>query len=278
MANVSGDELSRTAIARRLRAAGCVFAEREAELLVAHSEGCGDLATLVARRVAGGPLEYVLGWAEFCGLHIAVDAGVFVPRPRTEFLARSAAACAPAGAVVVDLCCGSGAVGAALAALTGAVAEVHAVDLDPAAVSCARRNLPPGFGRAYLGDLYGALPADLRGRVDLVVCNSPYVPVGRLDFLPREARLYEPQGALDGGADGLAVVRRVVGSAREWLARDGRVLLECAESQAPEVATLIARSRLVPSVLRDEDLEATVVTGLRLTGGAHDARGRAGAG
>jgi len=120
---------------------------------------------MVDRRAAGVPLEHVLGWAEFCGLRIAVDPGVFVPRRRTEFLARQAAALARPRAVVVDLCCGSGAVGAALAAALDRV-ELYAVDIDPAAVRCARRNLAGAGGQVYEGDLYQPLPATLRGRVD----------------------------------------------------------------------------------------------------------------
>src|SRR5688572_21960081 len=96
-----------------LRAGGCVFAEEEARLLLSAAVSDGELSALVDRRVAGEPLEHLLGWAEFCGLRIEVDPGVFVPRRRTEFLVRQAAARARPGATVVDLCCGSGAVGVA---------------------------------------------------------------------------------------------------------------------------------------------------------------------
>ena len=117
-------------IVARLRAAGCVFAEDEARLLVDAARTPARVAALVERRAAGEPLEHVLGWAEFCGLRIAVDAGVFVPRRRTEFLVREAAALVPWGAVVVDLCCGSGAVGTALVAVLASRVELHAVDID----------------------------------------------------------------------------------------------------------------------------------------------------
>src|SRR5919198_868550 len=109
-------ELPHSEIVSRLRAAGCVFAEDEALLLISAAGSPGELAAMVDRRIAGLPLEHVLGWAEFCGLRIAVDPEVFVPRRRTELLVRQAIALARPGAVVVDLCCGSGAVGAALAA------------------------------------------------------------------------------------------------------------------------------------------------------------------
>ena len=174
----------RSVIVPRLRAAGCVFAEDEARLLISAARTPADLAAMVDRRAAGLPLEHVLGWAQFCGLRIAVDPGVFVPRRRTELLVRHAAALARPRAVVVDLCCGSGAVGAALGAALDRV-ELYAVDLDPAAVRCARRNLAAAGGQAYVGDLYEPLPAALRGRVDILVANAPYVPTRRSGCCPR---------------------------------------------------------------------------------------------
>src|SRR5688500_11534193 len=188
----------------RLRAAGCVFAEAEARLLTDATGTPSELDALVARRVGGEPLEHVLGWVEFCGLRIAVDPGVFVPRRRTEVLVREAVSLAPPGAVVVDLCCGSGALGVALASTVGGV-ELHAADLDPAAVSCARRNVGAVGGRVHAGDLFDALPSGLRGRVDLLLANVPYVPSAGIGSMPREAREHEPRRALDGGADGLDV-------------------------------------------------------------------------
>ena len=171
-------------------AGGSVFAEDEARLLVEAAAGTADLADMVERRAAGIPLEHVVGWAEFCGLRLAVDPGVFVPRHRSELLVREAAARAPAGAVVVDLCCGSGAVGVAVAAALGDV-ELHAADVDPAAVRCARRNVGPAGGTVYEGDLLDALPARLRGRVDVLVANVPYVPTDAVALLPPEARLHD---------------------------------------------------------------------------------------
>ena len=155
--NVSLSSSDYLAVVGRLRAAGCVFAEDEARLLLAEAKTAGELAELVERRVAGQPLEHVLGWAEFAGLRITVEPGVFAPRHRTELLVREAAALASAGMgtdaegvsgasgaalLVVDLCCGSGAVGAALAAAverTVGSIELHAADIDPVAVDCARR-------------------------------------------------------------------------------------------------------------------------------------------
>lgn len=256
-------------VVARLRASGCVFAEDEARLLVAEARTPDELAAMVDRRAAGLPLEQVLGWAEFCGLRMAVDPGVFVPRRRTEFLVRQAAALARRAAgrsrtVVVDLCCGSGALGAALAAALGGdgrPVELYAADVDPAAVRCARRNVAAAGGRVYEGDLYEPLPAALRGRVDVLLANTPYVPTGEIGLLPPEAREHEPLVALDGGPDGLDVQRRVIEEAPRWLAPGGHLLVETGERQAPRAAGAMARGGLVPRVVTSEELYATVVVG-----------------
>ncbi|HEX4812949.1 MAG TPA: putative protein N(5)-glutamine methyltransferase [Nonomuraea sp.] len=246
----------------RLRAAGCVFAEDEAELLTTAARTPDDLAAMVERRVSGEPLEHVLGWAAFCGLRLLVEPGVFVPRPRTEFLIEQAAEvarAAPGTPVVLDLCCGTGAMAAALAARLGRPVELHAADLDPAAVRCARRNLPTGH--VYEGDLYDPLPVTLRGRIDVLVASPPYVPSASVGLLPPEARLYEPLAALDGGDDGLDVVRRVIDRAREWLAPGGSLLVETSERQADETARAAGRAGLTARVTGSADLDATAVIG-----------------
>lgn len=248
-------------IVSRLRAAGCVFAEDEARLLLDAARTPADLTAMVDRRVVGLPLEHVVGWAEFRGLRIAVEPGVFVPRRRTEFLVGQAAALARPRSVVVDLCCGSGAVGAALVAALDRI-ELHAADIDPVAVRCARRNIGAG-GRVYEGDLYQPLPTTLRGRVDVLVANVPYVPTGQIDLLPAEARLYEPHTALDGGADGLDVLRRVSADAPRWLAPGGHLLVETSRYQASRAVGIVAGDGLVPQVVRSEEPQATVVVGTR---------------
>ncbi len=218
---------------------------------------------MLDRRTGGVPLEHVLGWADFCGMRIAVDPGVFVPRRRTEHLVLQAAALARPRAVVVDLCCGSGAVGAAVAATLDRI-ELYAADIDPAAVRCARRNLT-GRGEVFKGDLYEPLPATLRGRVDILVANSPYVPSEAIGMMPPEARLYEARVALDGGADGLDVQRRVAASAHLWLAPGGHLLVETSERQAPHTVESFAHSGLIPRVASSDELHATVVIGTRST-------------
>jgi release factor glutamine methyltransferase len=235
---------------------------------MAEAQTPADLSAMVDRRTAGEPIEHILGWAEFCGLRIAVDRGVFVPRHRTEFLVRQAAALAgqahnARATVVVDLCCGSGAVGAALAAALGQV-ELYAVDLDPAAVRCARRNLAAAGGQVYGGDLYAPLPATLQGRVDILAANVPYVPTEAVRLLPAEARLHESRVALDGGADGLDVLRRVAAAAQQWLAPGGHLLVETSERQAHLAVHIVADTGLVPQVTSSDELNATVVIGTRL--------------
>ncbi|WP_155059590.1 putative protein N(5)-glutamine methyltransferase [Streptomyces blattellae] len=243
-----------------LRAAGCVFAEDEAQLILGAARDTGELAAMVRRRANGLPLELVLGWAEFRGLRITVEPGVFVPRRRTEFLVEQALAQAPGASVVVDLCCGSGAVGTALAAALGQV-ELHAADIDPAAVCCARRNVPDVGGHVHAGDLFEALPRELRGRIDILAANVPYVPTGEVGLLPPEARDHEPLVALDGGADGLDVLRRVAAEAPRWLAPGGCLLVETSERQAPAAVEAFLGAGLTTRLAVSEELYAHVVIG-----------------
>lgn len=250
----------------RLRAAGCVFAEDEAALLAQAAPDSAALSLLVGRRVAGEPLEQILGWAEFCGLRLAVEPGVFVPRARTGVLVEQAVplirrAAARGLPVVVDLCCGCGAIGAALARAAGPL-DLHAVDLDDAAVRCAGRNLD-GIGQVHRGDLFAALPGVLAGRIDVLVANAPYVPTGEIAFMPPEARLHEPKVALDGGGDGLGVVRRILAEASRWIAPDGVFLVETSRRQVPVVVELAARAGLAPHVVTSEELDGIAVVAPR---------------
>jgi release factor glutamine methyltransferase len=256
-------------IIRVLRNAGCVYAEDEARVLADAASSAEDLDTLAGRRAGGLPLEHVVGWAEFCGLRIVVDPSVFVPRRRSEFLVRQAAEIGRGQAgrgsglggmcVVVDLCCGSGAVGLAVAMTLGG-AELHAVDIDAAAVACARRNLA-GHGAVYDGDLYEPLPPGLRGRVDLLVANAPYVPTAEIALMPAEARLHEPRVALDGGPDGVAIHRRVAEQAPRWLSPGGCLLIETSERQAPLTAESVTAAGLIATVVADEEWAAVAVLG-----------------
>jgi release factor glutamine methyltransferase len=265
------------AVVSRLRAAGCVWAEEEAALLTAAAGSPAELDAMVARRAGGEPVEQVVGWAEFHGLRVLVDRGVFVPRRRSEFLVDVAVRTVreralPRPPVIADLCCGTGALGLAVAAETGAAqpahrpadrpVRLHAADLDPAAVACARRNVEPAGGRVYAGDLFAALPGSLGGRVDVLVCNAPYVPSSEIAFLPAEAREHEALLALDGGADGLAVLQRAAAGAPDWLAPRGVLLVETSEEQAPSMAATMNAAGLTPLVHQDDESGATVVTGV----------------
>jgi len=240
----------------RLRSAGCVFAEEEAALLLAHTADDAELERLVRAREAGAPLEQLLGWAEFDTLRIRLEPGVFVPRQRSLLLVEEAARLAPPGATVLDLCCGSGALLAAVLRRRPDVVPL-AADLDPAAVTAARRNLPPDA--VHEGDLFAALPDAARGRVDVVLLNAPYVPTERIADLPPEARDHEHRLALDGGADGLAVHRRVLAEAGAWLAPGAIVLTEVATHQLATIADLAVHRGWRATPIVDEERRATVV-------------------
>jgi release factor glutamine methyltransferase len=257
--------LTRDALVERLRAAGCVYAEDEADVMLASAASDDDLAGMLARRAAGAPLEQVVGWAVLCGVRVQVDADVFVPRRRSELLVREAAAAAQSVTgrrpVVVDLCCGTGAVGLAVVAqLDG---ELHAADIDPAAVACARRNLEPAGATVHAGDLFDALPQALLGRVDVLVVNAPYVPSDEIRLLPVEARDHEARVALDGGVDGVALHRRVAAGARAWLAPGGSLLIETSERQEPLTSAAVHSGGLETTSVHDDDLETCVVIGRR---------------
>ncbi|GAA4686267.1 methyltransferase [Promicromonospora umidemergens] len=281
----------------RLRSAGCVFAEDEARILTEAADGdAARLEELVTARVGGLPLEHLVGWAELDGRRWLVAPGVFVPRQRSELLVREAAERAAAGAVgatgalaetttagpvlLVDLCCGCGALGGAVAArllAAGHDVEIHAADVDPVAVACAHDNLkalsdddvPPGAGRltahTYTGDLADPLPAEVWGRVDVLVANAPYVPTEAIGMMPPEAREHEPHAALDGGDDGLVILRRVISLAPTLLRPGGHLLVETGETQVSAAVEHMTAAGLTPTVLTDDDLGATALAATRPT-------------
>ncbi|GGR47166.1 release factor glutamine methyltransferase [Nocardioides luteus] len=258
----------------RLRAAGCVFAEEEAALLEAEPVSEQEREEMVVRRVAGEPLELILGRAEFCGLRIRVAPGVFVPRQRSALVVDLVVESLRevVSPRVLDLCCGTGALGAAIASRVPS-AEIWACDIDPVAVECARVNLassgvPTGSTtgatgeRVLLGDLFDPLPDDLV--LDAIVANAPYVPTSRIQDMPPEARDHERRAALDGGADGLDVQRRVIEQAPKHLAPGGVLVIETGHEQAPVTASLMEGRGLVAEIHHDEELYATAVTGVAL--------------
>jgi release factor glutamine methyltransferase len=249
-------------VVQRLRAAGCVFAEDEADIILQTSTDPVRVAEMVSRRAGGAPLQHVVGWAEFAGMRLVVLPGVFVPRRRTEALVRQAVAVTPEGGIVLDLCCGCGAIGAAIAMSVPRV-RLWASDVDPAAVANAKRNLRSVDAVVSVGDMDEAVPGQLRARVDVVVANVPYVPSARVDYLPAEAREHEPRVALDGGADGLDVLRRLAPRAASWLCAGGSLLTECATEQASAAASVLQDAGLKPLVHNDFELDVAVVAGQR---------------
>ncbi|WP_166999615.1 putative protein N(5)-glutamine methyltransferase [Paramicrobacterium fandaimingii] len=248
-------------LAVRLRESGSVFAEEEAALFFEAARDARDLELMVRRRLDGEAPEHIVGWAEFCGLRIAVAPNVFIPRQRTAALVDQAARLCAQGSIVVDMCCGSGALGRVIAERHPGI-ELHAADSEHVAVTCARENLA-GFGAVHEGDLVDALPADLRGRIDVIVANVPYVPSAELRLMPAEAREREPAVTHDGGADGLNVFRRLVAAAPAWLAAGGSILSEISDEQADAALAALAAANLRGRTVYDDERETTVVIGTR---------------
>ena len=247
-------------LAELLADAGFVAAADEAGELLARAGGDQELLdALVARRLTGEPLAWITGSVCFCGLEIAVDPGVYVPRWQTEALALRAVERLPANGAAVDVCTGAGAIAKTLMARRPQ-ARVLATDLDERAVACARRN---GV-EAHRGDLLAPLPRALEGSVDVVVGVVPYVPTGDLRLLHRDALTFESTLSYDGGEDGTALLRRVVADSTRFLRRGGALLLELGGHQADALGDDLGRLGYVDvDVLRDEEgdvrgIEATL--------------------
>ena len=249
---------ARDALAARLRAAGSVFAEDEADLLL--EAGDGDparLRSVVHRRLVGEPLEYVLGWAAFDGHRVRVTPGVFVPRARTAVVVEQAARRLQRYDRVVDLCCGAGAISVALLGRVGAL-DLVAADIDPDAVDVAAENIGDR-GIVVAGDLFAPLPDRFHGVVDVIAVNAPYVPSAALATMPAEAREHERVVALDGGPDGLDVHRRVAAGAGEWLRPGGAVVIEVSSTQAPVSAAVFEGAGFTVTIESDEQVEGTCI-------------------
>jgi release factor glutamine methyltransferase len=267
---VSAGQLRRLA-AERLRAAGVASPDRDADELLAHVLGLGlgrlaladhvtdqqraEYDELVDRRAAREPLQHLLGTAAFRHVELAVGPGVFVPRPETELLAGWAverAREAGDGATVVDLCTGSGAIARAVAAEVPG-ARVHAVELDPDAHRWAERNLAGTGVELRLGDMASAYD-DLAGRVDVLTCNPPYVPLDAWESVAPEARDHDPHGALFSGDDGLDALRVLAGRAAVLLRPGGWVGAEHADVQGEAAPALFVRAGCYEQVRDHRDL------------------------
>lgn len=231
---------------------------------------------MVRRRCAGEPLQYVLGSWAFRRLDLLVDRRVLIPRPETEVVAGAAidlVRAAGPGATAVDLGTGSGAIGLSIAR------EMHPVpvrtvltDVSPAALDVARANLA-GLGRAgqgvevHEGSWWSALPAGLRGRVDVAVSNPPYVADGDPE-VDESVREWEPHGALYSGADGLDAIREIVAGAGAWLATGGWLVLEIGWRQGEAVAGLLRTDGFVDVAIRPDLAGRDRVAVGRLAGAA----------
>ena len=201
----------------------------------------------IERRAAGEPLQYVTGEMPFRHLVLQVRPGVFIPRPETEVLVDAVLEyldrCGAGEPVVVDLCTGSGAV-AVSTAYERAGARVYATEIVPEAAEIARLNAErAGVAERVtvgVGDLFAPLPPELRGHVDVVVSNPPYIPTADLADLPAEVASREPRIALDGGVDGLDTVRRIVAGAGEWLRPGGLLAMETDTTRVKDAAELMS--------------------------------------
>lgn len=250
------------AIAARLFQSGSAFPEDEARMLVSEAADTKELAAMLERRSNGEPLQQILGWAMFAGKRVMIAPGVFVPRRRTELLFLQAARYTERGDVVLDMCCGAGAISMALATSKRNV-ELHCSDIDPVAIECAEKNLEGTGAMTYVGDMFEPLPVVLRGRINVLVANVPYVPSAAIEQMPAEAREYENRAALDGGEDGLDFQRILAEAAPGWIKRDGCVMFETSESQAEASMELCREFELKPELVTDEELDATVVVAWR---------------
>jgi release factor glutamine methyltransferase len=203
---------------------------------------------LVRRRGQGEPTAYLVGAREFCGRSFTVDPRALIPRPETELVAEAALAALPEDGLALDLCTGSGCIGVTLA-LERPRARVLATDVSAGALDLARRNAGRLGARLELmrGDLFEPIPAELRFHV--IAANPPYVPAAQLPGLARELR-HEPALALDGGADGLSVIRRLVAEAPRRLAPGGALVVEMHESHLELLPSLCRAAGLVGAEAR----------------------------
>ncbi len=243
-----------------LRAGGLVAAEDEADDLIAAARSPAELAAMVARRLGGEPTAWITGLARFCGLTMRVHRGVYVPRWKSELLVAHALAHLPHGGTAVDLCTGSGAIGAVLARQSPA-SRIFGTDVDASAVACAEAN---GVD-ARTGSLFEPLPHGLRGAVDVVVAVPPYVPDSMLRLLPPDVTATEPLHALSGGDDGLAVARRIVEAGPGWLRAGGSLVVEVGVDQIePLEALFVQHGFRLHAVIEDGDGDPAGVCGSTL--------------
>lgn len=228
-------QLDRVSVTQMLDDAGCIASCEEADALIQAAAGDPEvLDDLVSRRTSGEPIAWLTGAVTFCGVSLFVAPGVYVPRWQTEPLARRAATLLPFAGVAADLCTGTGAIAAVLAAAVP-TAQVLATELDHNAVRCARRNGVEVF-EGFLDD---PLPREFEHRVDVLTAVVPYVPTDSLRLLPRDVQAFEPRLALDGGVDGTDLLVEVARRSAGWLSPGGWLLLELGGDQAEPIGRLL---------------------------------------
>ncbi|MDQ3953601.1 MAG: peptide chain release factor N(5)-glutamine methyltransferase [Actinomycetota bacterium] len=208
---------------------------------------------MVRRRLAGEPLQYVLGTAAFRRLELRVGSGAFIPRPETELVAERAMERLPRGGLLVDLGTGSGAIALAVAD-ERRDARVVASELSPAAARWATSNRDLLGLRVdlYEGDLFEPLPRDLAGRVDVVVSNPPYIDPGERSVLPTDVVDHEPDVALFAPATGTSVIERIASETPAWLRRDGWLVLEIGETHGDAVRTILERNGFADAAIEPD--------------------------
>ncbi|HZD78998.1 MAG TPA: HemK/PrmC family methyltransferase [Actinomycetota bacterium] len=240
--------------------------DRDAEVLPAAARRFGRL---VARRAEGEPVQLIKGYAEFRGLRMRSRPGVFVPRDSTEFLAEQAIRRLRRRRrpVAVDLATGGGTVALAIANETKG-ARVYGTDISDVAIHVADRNARELRLRAtfLVGDLFAALPAPLRGVVDVITLHPPYVARAEMRDLPDEIRRFEPAHTLsDNSVDGLSLIQRTASESRAWLRRGGWLLVEVSPDRARSVSAVLRRNgfRDVRSTKGGELQVTRVVVGRR---------------
>lgn len=202
-----------------------------------------EILRIVDERLTGRPLWYIVGDADFCGYKIKVDERVLIPRPETEELAVMAANALEDGQSVLDLCTGSGAIAVAVYKETqrrGCNIKMTAVDISAEALELAKENAEAN--EADILFVQSDLFTRLRGRFDLIISNPPYIPSADIETLQTEVKDYEPRIALDGGADGLDIYRRIAAEAAKYLNRGGMLMMEVGEGEAEKVVRLFKNS------------------------------------
>ena len=277
----------------RLAAAGVATPDFDADVLVRAATGWSRtrlvldagaalpeaaverLEALVARRTAREPLQLIVGTVGFRYLELEVRRGVFIPRPETEVLAGEAIARVPAGGVVVEPCTGTGAIACSVA-LESAASIVVASDISPGAVKLARVNARrTGASISVVeGDLLDPVDRALRGQVDVLVSNPPYLTDAEVEVAEPEVAQWDPRAALSAGSSGHEVTDRLIGCAEEWLRPGGWLLLEVDGSRAAETARRCTAAGLEEALVVPDLAGADRVVAARLGGGPSAGAGK----